>query len=305
MFIINPDPYSTPVYRIGPFRTSDIANNVKLPYSCTIDDYFTERFGGKYFTYTQNGREAIYMALTHYSLERNDIVTVITTSNNFYVSSCVTSTIEKFCKWNREICPETKVIIVVHEFGYISPEIEKIASLGIPIIEDLAPSFFSNDRNNKAGMYGDFAIYSFPKIFTIQIGGLLLNNNDLPTDKSAIDEETVAYIKKVTSHYIKQKEELLNKRASIYTYGIERFAELGFTERFARNDLMIPSAMLLKSNGIIRDLPALKTWLWQHGIHSSVFYGEDAFFLPTHQNLDEPDVDYFVYVVNQFIERQK
>jgi len=300
MFIINPDPYSTPVYRIGPFRTSDIANNVKLPDNCTIDDYFTERFGGQRFTYTQNGREAIYMALSHYSLERSDLVTVLTTSNNFYVSSCVTSTIEKFCKWNREIVPDTKLIFVVHEFGYISPEIKKIASLGIPIIEDLAPSFFSNDQNNMAGLYGDFAIYSFSKMFPIQIGGLLLNNNDLTTDKSAIDEEKVAYIKKVLSHYIKKKEEVLNKRASIYTYGIDRFRELGFTERFKRNDLMIPSAMLLKNSGIVNDLPALKAWLWQHGIHSSVFYGEDAFFLPSHQNLNETDVDYFVEVVRSY-----
>jgi hypothetical protein len=129
---------------------------------------------------------------------------------------------------------------------------------------------------------------------------LLLNNNDLPTPKSEIDRETLAYIKKVTSHYIKQKEELLNKRASIYDYGIERFGEHGFTERFARNDLMIPNSMLLNNNGIISDLPALKAWLWQHGIHSSVFYGEDAFFLPSHQNLTETDVDYFLAVVNAF-----
>jgi len=300
MFIINPDPYSTPVYRIGPFRTSDIAYNAQLPDSDAIESYFSERFGEKKCTYTMNGREAIFMALSHYNLNRDDIVTVLTTSNNFYVSSCVTSTIEKYCKWNREISPETKVIIVVHEFGYINPEMGKIASMGIPIIEDLAPSFFSNDVNCRAGMYGDFAIYSFPKMFPIQIGGLLLNNNDLPTCKSAIDGDWVVYIKKVLSHYIQQKEEVLNKRASIYTYGIDRFRELGFTERFERRDLMIPSAMLLKNNGIILDLPALKTFLWQHGIHSSVFYGEDAFFLPSHQNLSETDVDYFVEVVRSY-----
>jgi len=275
-----------------------------LPESNAIDQYFTERFGEQRFTYTENGREAIHIALSYYKLAKNDIVTILTTSNNFYISSCVTSTIEKFCKWNREIVPDTKLIFVIHEFGYISPEMGKIVSLGIPIIEDLAPSFFSNDQNNMAGMYGDFAIYSFPKMFPIQIGGLLLNNNDLPTGKSAIDKETVAYIKKVASHYINQKEELLNKRASIYNYGIERFEELGFTERFARNELMIPNSMLLKNNGIINDLPALKAWLWQHGIHSSVFYGEDAFFLPGHQNLSETDVDYFLAVVYNLINNQ-
>lgn len=302
MYIINPDPYMTPCYRNLPFTTSDIEYNLNLPQGDAIDQYLSVRFKGRSIEYTINGREAIFMALSHYNLSRDDIVTVLTTTNNFYVSSCVTSTIEIYCKWNREIVPDTKLIFVVHEFGYISPEMEKIVSLGIPIIEDLAPSFFSNDQDNMAGMYGNFAIYSFPKMFPIQIGGLLLNNNDLPTGKSAIDKETVAYIKKVASHYINQKEELLNKRASIYNYGIERFEELGFTERFARNELMIPNSMLLKNNGIINDLPALKTWLWQHGIHSSVFYGEDAFFLPSHQNLSESDVDYFVEVVRSYID---
>ena len=112
---------------------------------------------------------------------------------------------------------------------------------------------------------------------------------------------TLVYIKKVLSHYIKQKEELLSKRASIYNYGIQRFQKLGFTERFARKELMIPNSMLLKNNGIINDLPAFKTWLLQHGIHSSVFYGEDAFFLPTHQNLSEIDIDYFHAVTEAFI----
>lgn len=300
MYIINPDPYMTPCYRNLPFTTSDISYNFNLPHGNAMDQYLSKRFKDKSIEYTINGREAIYMALSHYNLNRDDLVTVLTTSNNFYVSSCVTSTIEKFCKWNREIVPDTKLIFVVHEFGYIYPEMEKLVSLKIPIIEDLAPSFFSNDNKNKAGMYGDFAIYSFPKMFPIQIGGLLLNNNDLPTRKSAIDKETVAYIKKVASYYIKQKEELLNKRASIYNYGIERFQELGFTERFARNELMIPNSMLLKNNGIINDLPVLRIWLWQHGIHSSVFYGEDAFFLPSHQNLTETDVDYFVEVIKSF-----
>ena len=78
MFIINPDPYSTPCYRIGPFRTSDITNNSKLPESNAIDHYFTERFGENSFTYTQNGREAINIALSYYKLNRNDIVTILT-----------------------------------------------------------------------------------------------------------------------------------------------------------------------------------------------------------------------------------
>ena len=113
------------------------------------------------------------------------------------------------------------------------------------------------------------------------------------------------YIKKVLSHYILQKDQLLEKRASIYKYGVERFKQLGFTERFAWSKLTVPYAFLLNNNGIVHDLPALKTFLWRHGIHSSVFYGEDAFFLPSHQNLTDTDVDYFLAVTSAFINNNK
>ena len=37
------------------------------------------------------------------------------------------------------------------------------------------------------------------------------------------------------------------------------------------------------------DLPALKTFAQQHGIESSVFYGEQAFFVPVHERLAPTD----------------
>jgi len=305
MFIINPDPYSTPSYRIGPFITSDITNNSKLPESNAIDHYFTERFGDQRFAYTENGREAINIALSYYKLSRNDIVTILTTSNNFYISGCVTTEIERFCQWNREIVPETKVIFVNHEFGYIYPEMEHLASLGIPIIEDCCPSFFSEDAEKRAGKYGDFAVYSFSKIFPIQLGGLLVNNNNLITGNSAIEPGILSYIKKVISHQIIHEYKLLDKRACIFQYAVERFKQIGFTERFKWNKLTVPYALLLNNNKIVHDLPALKNYLWRHGIHSSVFYGEDAFFLPCHQNLTETDVDYFLAVTRAFINNLK
>ena len=46
----------------------------------------------------------------------------------------------------------------------------------MPIIEDCAGSFFSKDKKDTIGKIGDFVIYSFPKMFPLQIGGLLLSN---------------------------------------------------------------------------------------------------------------------------------
>ena len=90
MFVLNPDPYSLPCYRIGPFQTRDLAVNHTLPDSDLIDDYFRDRFLNKTYVYTENGRQAIHLALGYFNLKKEDVVTILTTSGNFYISGCVT-----------------------------------------------------------------------------------------------------------------------------------------------------------------------------------------------------------------------
>ncbi len=49
---------------------------------------------------------------------------------------------------------------------------------------------------------------------------------------------------------------------------------------------------MFKSNSRL-NLPALKSFLWNQGVECSVFYGEDAFYLPVNDRLDKGDMDYF------------
>ena len=309
MFVINPDAYSLPAYRIGPFTTRDLRLNHLLDNKTDIkesiiNDYFQNRFGSDY-SITINGREAISLALDSYNLKKDDLITILTTSQNFYISSCVTKEIEKFCQWNREIVAETKLIFVNHELGYIYPDMDYLVSKGLPIIEDCCTIFFSENLNKKVGKYGDFAVYSFPKFFPIQIGGLLVNNTKRPLQSSSlVNLKTKHYIQKVLSHYNGQLDDLLQKRKELFDYGIKRFSRLGFTEQFERDKHTVPSAMMLNNNGIIKDLTAFKTNLWDNGIQSSIFYGEDAFFIPSHQNLTKTDVNYFFEVIKSFIKSQ-
>jgi hypothetical protein len=72
---------------------------------------------------------------------------------------------------------------------------------------------------------------------------------------------------------------------------------LGFTERFQINDRIVPSALMLSNHAIVKDLNALKVYLNNNGIQNSVFYGEDAFFIPNHQNLSHTEIDYFYEVL--------
>jgi hypothetical protein len=195
MFIVNPDPYLLPTFRISPFATSFLSENEKLPFDNFADTYLDNKFNKKQWVYTINGRQAIEQALKNYNLNPTDVVTILTTSGNKYISSCVTSSIEKFCQWNRELSADTKIIFVNHEFGYPFQQMEKLLALNIPIIEDCCTTFFSNDDNNKLGKYGDYAIYSLPKFFPIQVGGILVANNSKllpPTD--LINDEQKQYI---------------------------------------------------------------------------------------------------------------
>ena len=304
MFVINPDPYSLPSYRIGPFQTRDLSINHCLPDSNLIDDYLKKRFGSREFHYTENGRRAINIALSYFDLKRDDVVTILTSSGNFYISGCVTKEIEKFCKWSRELIPETKVVFVNHEFGYPYPELRKLKDLKLPIIEDCAGSFFSDDSFHDIGNIGDFVIYSFPKMFPLQVGGLLVSNLPGRLDLSyKISEGLLRHIKNVLSANINNEEAIINKRLSNYRFLKDQFEQMNADMRFELTRETVPGVFMFKTDKLKLDLPELKKYYYAHGVQCSVFYGEDAFFIPLHQSLTEQDLIYFVEVFKTFIER--
>lgn len=303
MFIINPDQYSLPCYRIGPFRTRDISLNHSLPDSDLIDDYLKERFRARDCIYTYNGRQALHLALDYYNLEKDDVVTIFTTSGNFYISGCVTAAIEKYCKWSREITPGTKLILVNHEFGYPYADLVELKNkYKLPMIEDCAHSFYSEDENNSIGKIGDFVIYSFPKVFPMQIGGLLLSN--LPgvlNENSSLSAVLLRHIKNVCSEYVNKKSEIINNRRSNYIYLRDKFIQLGLNERFPLTEKLVPGVFMFSTKALNLDLPKLKQYYYDHGVQCSVFYGEEVFFIPVHQALSGHDLNYFYEVMKSFI----
>jgi len=304
MYITNPDPYLLPSFRISPFRTEDISINNSLPDDNYIDTYFEQRFATKNFAYFENGRNAIFKALEYYQLRKDDTVTILTSSNNFYISGCVTSEIEKICKWSRKIVDSTKVIFVNHEFGIPYENVEDLKKYKLPIIEDCAHTFFSVDKNASIGTVGDFVIYSFPKVFSIQIGGLLVSNLETTLSKNSfIDKDKLDYIKKVLSHYIKDEKSITEKRRGNYQKIRKELESLGFTERFELKEGVVPGVFMFKVNNDEIKLDALKSYVQAHGIQCSVFYGERAFFIPVHQNLSEDNLAYFKVIIESFLKK--
>jgi hypothetical protein len=308
MFILNPDLYSLPTYRIGTFVTQSINRNYHLDrsYSSNAILYFNNRFGENNWLITKNGREGIALAMQNLDLPKEAVTTILTTSNNFYISSCVTSTIQEYTNCSRQKNINTKAFFVNHEFGYLYPEMEKLVAEGLPIIEDCCTSFFSQNAERKIGLYGEYSVFSFPKFFSIQIGGLLVGagvaKDDFLVSKISLTKVEELYVLKVVGYEFDQMEELLVKRKEIFDYATKAFEELGFNLRFSNKEGEVPSVLLLNNNGIIKDLDAFKIFLYQHGIQNSIFYGEDAFFIPCHQNLEEADVNYFKFITESFLQ---
>jgi dTDP-4-amino-4,6-dideoxygalactose transaminase len=181
---------------------------------------------------------------------------------------------------------------------------DRLIELGIPIIEDCCTAFFSQDKNSRIGMYGDFSIYSFPKFFPIQIGGLIVSKKAIETKKSKIAHSTKQYVLNVLSYYLKNKKEILQSREQIYNYTKNLFETYGFEARIKESINEVPSVFLFRNNGKISNLDALKLFLTRHGIQCSVFYGEDSFYIPSNQKLEFTDVDYFLFLVLNFIQKQ-
>jgi DegT/DnrJ/EryC1/StrS aminotransferase family len=295
MIITKPDPYLVPAYRLSPFTTANVHKNARLPNeSSAIDFYLSKRFADRNFSYTYNGREAIALALGYYNLQKNDVVTIYTTTGNDYISSCVTREIEKICRWSRNIETETKVILVNHEFGYPYENLSELLKLGYPIIEDCAYTFFSEDDPQRIGHVGDFAIYSFPKFFPIQIGGLLTSKKsiNLTVAKGILmDMSQLNYIKAVLSSNIDQVEHYAERRVANYQWLKDKLTTIGCKPRLPLKEGVVPGVFLFTVPGNI-DLPKMKSYLADLGIQCSVFYGEQAFFIPVHHELQQEDLNY-------------
>jgi hypothetical protein len=298
-FIIKPPFELRPDYRISPFSNSDLLKNRSIPCSDLTDSYFNEKFGLRSWIYTCSGREAINLALSNYDLQPEDCVSILTTTGNIYVSGCVTREIEKFCHWSHAIEANSKILFVIHEFGFPFEEIGRLRKYNIPIIEDCAYSFLSKDKYNETGNVGDFVIYSFPKIFPIQIGGLLVSNSD-STLNSKISGDLTRYIKNILSFHISGLAQIKETRNHNYSYLTDLFNSIKLCKRFEINENIVPGVFMFSDKQGDLNLPDLKKFLYANGVECSVFYGENSFYIPVHQNLSEGDLLYIFELVKYF-----
>lgn len=303
-FVINAPEHLLPCYRISPFRTVDFDQNriAKKSNELDITDYLSNRFPEKDVFLTTNGRCALEAALSMLNLEADDVVTVFTTTNSFYISSCVTNEVEKYCKWSRNIEKNTKAILVNHEFGFCSQDMEEYAALGYPIIEDFAHSFVSDSIANDTGYYSDFLVFSFSKYFPIQIGGALAYSKNFKNNYQ--EEKSISsYINNIINNQVNLIPNIRSKRIENYYHFVELFANLNLAPYFTLEKNDCPSVFCFKVPERT-NLEKMKLFINSNGVESSVLYGENAYFLPCHQNLEKSDIEYMHTLVEFFLEAE-
>ena len=79
----------------------------------------------------------------------------------------------------KRLTKKTKAIILPHIFG-LPADMDKIASLGIPLIEDCAHSLGGRYKDTYTGSFGALSIFSFyaTKVITTGEGGMVLSQNE-------------------------------------------------------------------------------------------------------------------------------
>jgi hypothetical protein len=129
--------------------------------------------------FTASGRAALDAVLGSLGLSPSDDVLITNASGQKYVSACVTSTVFNHCRPSRVLTSSTRAMIVIHEYGYPHPRLTALLGTarerGIPLIEDCAHSLDSGVAAGPLGSFGDFAIFSLPKVLPVAAGGVLVS----------------------------------------------------------------------------------------------------------------------------------
>lgn len=247
---------------------------------------------GRKFILAGSGRNALDLVLIETGLEPSDVVTIFTSLGNSYVSGCVTRTIEKYCRWSMRIEQETKVLLVIHEWGIPHPGMDEICAMGLPVIEDCAYAFASTDKGSYLGKRGRYAIFSLPKFFTVNFGGIACG---LADNRPVLSCEQEDYLCGCIENELKRIDAVANKRKANWKHLKKLFGSLGAPPFFELDEGTVPGVFMFSADNSL-NLDKLKIAYNEHGIESSVFYGTGGYYIPCNQHLSRGAMEYMLAV---------
>lgn len=279
--------FEYPIYRISPYttyRNEDTSDYIEDFSSAIAPQTPHVRF-------LESGRMALSLVLDNLDLRATDEIAIVTSSGNSYISSCVTNTISKYCKYSRSITQQTKCIILIHEFGKFCNFDFDLVPEGCVVIDDFAhaPWVLLTSELIK----GDFAIFSLSKFLNIRNGGMLLSKNEV---RGKADLESLL----AKREFYKSRPKLssiFDKKKQIYKLYLDFLKKDNVRSYFYYEDYECPGVFLFKIELAEEKLHRVKMKMQELFIECSVFYGENAFFLPINSNMNVQDVE---YICNRF-----
>jgi hypothetical protein len=279
-----------PFISISPFsyHTLDLVHNSKLSHSqeLTLREWLNTYLQRDYLL-IKSARHGLDLILLELAVGPTDVVTILPSIGKFYVSGCVTRTIEKRCKWSMKVEPNTRALLVIHEWGVPHPDMEGICSMGYPVIEDCAYAFASSTPKGRVGVKGEYAIYSLPKLFPVNFGGVICGlRNDVPE----LDGNAMSYICKCL-HVSGDIAETIRRRVENWNYLKQRFESIGVDALFQLSPGLVPGVFVFVVSDTI-DPEIVKQHYISHGVESSIYYGTSSVFIPCHQCLEKGSLEY-------------
>jgi hypothetical protein len=182
-----PQPLAIPLV-MGELLTPQLAEEIS---SSDIGDPFGGAPSRSYLG--PRARWLYNLVLASLGLGRTDEIAILTTSQDVYVSICVSIPAFNYCRISRVVTEATKVVVVIHEFGYVLPNLAARAAewraRGITIIEDCAYLVGLSIPGGLVGSFGDYALFSLSKILPTPAGGLLRTQKRLSLPALTADEE--------------------------------------------------------------------------------------------------------------------
>lgn len=305
--VVSPVENNHPLLSVIPCSLANAALNAKCENTegTNLISALVKRWSAREVVIEEDCRSSLRAVLDILDVrDAEDEVAVFTTSGMPYLSGCVTHSIELGGSIRREsVSRQTKAILLVHEFGYPIEDIAKYFEYGLPVIEDIAFSFNSKFSNgNPVGTRGDYVVSSFSKYFNIQVGGAAARRNpELPHLAPQENSDTINYIQRVVDSQYSMVSSFSDARLNLLSYFTRRFDELGCVPYFNNTSRAIPGVFLFRAPAHW-DLPRLKAHLWSIGVQCTVYYGDQAFYLPLHHNMTEGIVDYLFSLVASFID---
>ncbi len=165
------------------------------PYVKKFEKNFSKFIGIKYCVSTNNGTDALVLALKSLNIKKGD--EVITVCNSFYATAgaivaCGAKPVFVDCderyqidinKIEKKITKKTKVIMPVH-WGGASPDMKKIMNISkkynLKVVEDACMGIGAKIKNKKPGTFGHVNAFSMHPLKSLNVmgdGGMVVTNN--------------------------------------------------------------------------------------------------------------------------------